>query len=77
MSSFTIFDLYDLNNILKEKKLPYKIHLRDTCGNQVMWIEYLQEEVIDDTLFTIIQSFFKERKLTVQFNSSKNQFWCI
>jgi len=77
MSSVTLFDLYDLNKILKEKKLPYKIHLRDTCGNQVMWIEYLQEEVIDDTLFTIIQSFFKERKLTVQFNSSKSQFWCI
>ena len=32
-------DVIELNGILKEKGLNFKIHLRDTCGRQSFWIE--------------------------------------
>ena len=32
-------DVIELNGILKEKGLNFKIHLRDTCGRQSFWME--------------------------------------
>ena len=39
MSYVSFNDVIELNGILKDKGLNFRIHLRDTCGRQSFWIE--------------------------------------
>ena len=41
MSYVSFNDVIELNGILKDKDLNFRIHLRDTCGRQSFWIEPL------------------------------------
>ena len=41
MSYVSFNDVIELNGILKDKGLNFRIHLRDTCGRQSFWIEPL------------------------------------
>ena len=37
MSYVSFNDVIELNGILKDKGLNFRIHLRDTCGRQSFW----------------------------------------
>ena len=38
MSYVSFNDVIELNGILKDKGLNFRIHLRDTCGRQSFWM---------------------------------------
>ena len=42
------FDLIHLNERLEQQGLLSKIHLRDTCGKQTLWIELPSSEKPDE-----------------------------
>ena len=42
------FDLIHLNERLEQQGLLSKIHLRDTCGKQTLWIELPSGEKTDE-----------------------------
>ncbi len=41
MIILTFDEVISLNKYIKEKTLPFKIHLRDACGGQYFRVEFL------------------------------------
>lgn len=78
MKIVSINMIIDLNNILKEKILNYKIHLRDCCGSSSMWIEPLEpklEPVLVNELFLEIDKYFQTQGIKLQYSDDKISFW--
>lgn len=72
--------IIDLNNILKEKSLDFKIHLRDRCGSQSMWIEALSSNVSinsRDELDILINDYFAKQHISLKFSDDCNSFWAV
>ena len=82
------FDLIHLNERLAQQGLLSKIHLRDTCGKQTLWIELPSGiEVLSDekndgqTLEKTreqIKTFFAIKGMTVEFDlTGGKNFWIV
>lgn len=75
------FDLIHLNERLEQQELLSKIHLRDTCGKQTLWIELLSDEKNDgQTLEKTqeqIKAFFAIKGMTVEFDLTGGKFFWI
>lgn len=76
------FDLIHLNERLEQQGLLSKIHLRDTCGKQTLWIEVLSDEKNDgQTLEKTqeqIKTFFAIKGMTVEFDlTGGKNFWIV
>ena len=75
------FDLIHLNERLEQQGLLSKIHLRDTCGKQTLWIEVLSDEKNDgQTLEKTqeqIKAFFAIKGMTVEFDLTGGKFFWI
>ena len=76
------FDLIHLNERLEQQGLLSKIHLRDTCGKQTLWIEVLSDEKNDgQTLEKTqkqIKAFFAIKGMTVEFDlTGGKNFWIV
>ena len=76
------FDLIHLNERLEQQGLLSKIHLRDTCGKQTLWIELLSDEKNDgQTLEKTreqIKAFFAIKGMAVEFDLTGGQnFWIV
>ena len=41
MAIITFNEIIEVNGILEQKHLNFKLHLRDACGAQALWIEPL------------------------------------
>ena len=41
MNYITFNEIIEVNGLLEEKGLNFKVHLRDACGKQSCWIEPL------------------------------------
>ena len=41
MNYITFNEMIEVNGLLEEKGLNFKVHLRDACGKQSCWIEPL------------------------------------
>ena len=39
MNYITFNEIIEVNGLLEEKGLNFKVHLRDACGKQSCWIE--------------------------------------
>ena len=82
------FDLIHLNERLEQQGLFSKIHLRDTCGKQTLWIELPSSEKPDERekidgqelekTKEQIEAFFAIKGMTVEFylTGGKN-FWIV
>ena len=82
------FDLIHLNERLAQQGLLSKIHLRDTCGKQTLWIELPSGEKTDERekidgqelekTKEQIEAFFAIKGMTVEFylTGGKN-FWIV
>ena len=82
------FDLIHLNERLAQQGLLSKIHLRDTCGKQTLWIELPSGEKTDErekidgqelekTKEQIV-AFFAIKGMTVEFDLTDGKnFWIV
>lgn len=73
MKIVSINMVIELNNLLKEENV--KIHLRDACGKQSLWIEKLNSDTITQKAYDIITEYFKKEKFNVFFSDDKIHFW--
>ena len=82
------FDLIHLNERLVQQGLLSKVHLRDTCGKQSLWIELPSGEKTDEhekidgqelekTKEQIV-AFFAIKGMTVEFDLTDGKnFWIV
>ena len=76
------FDLIHLNERLAQQGLLSKIHLRDTCGKQTLWIELPSGEKINgqelEKTKEQIVAFFAIKGMTVEFDlTGGTNFWIV
>lgn len=76
------FDLIHLNERLAQQGLLSKVHLRDACGKQTLWIELPSGEKINgqelEKTKEQIVAFFAIKGMTVEFDlTGGKNFWII
>jgi len=82
------FDLIHLNERLAQQGLLSKIHLRDTCGKQTLWIELPSGEKTDERekidgqelekTKEQIEAFFAIKGMTIEFDlTGGKKFWIV
>lgn len=70
-------DVIELNGILKEKGLNFKIHLRDTCGRQSFWIEPFGNCACEgkyDEMYEELEAYFGRKGFSVEYDDQKMNF---
>ena len=73
-------NIIEINDILKENNLDFKIHLRDTCGGSSMWIEVLGGEgspASNALLYTFIDDYFTKLRVKLEYSNDRISFWTI
>lgn len=73
MNYISINKIIDLNKLLAEENA--KVHLRDACGKQSLWIESLSGNEISEKAYEIINDFFENERLKLIFGNDKINFW--
>ena len=71
-------NIIEVNNILKDHNLDFKVHLKDTCGGSSMWIEALNSDVSPSSnslLYTLIEDYFKKLRVTLEYSDDRISFW--
>ena len=82
------FDLIHLNERLEQQGLLSKVHLRDTCGKQTLWIELSSSEKTDERekidgqelekTKEQIEAFFAIKGMNVEFDlTGGKNFWIV
>ena len=82
------FDLIHLNERLAQQGLRSKVHLRDACGKQSLWIELPSSEKPDERekidgqelekTKEQIEAFFAIKDMTVEFDlTGGKNFWIV
>lgn len=82
------FDLIHLNERLAQQGLLSKVHLRDACGKQSLWIELPSDEKTDEREKTNdqelektkeqVEAFFAIKGMTVEFDlTGGKNFWIV
>ena len=58
-------DIIELNGLLKDQGLHFRIHLRDACGKQFCWIEPLGNCACEghfDEMYQVLENFFAGKR---------------
>lgn len=66
----TFQNILEINHILEDKGLEYKLHLHDACGSQNVTVEPLGNSVSDDhyaDMKDVVMNYFKEKDVVIQF----------
>jgi len=82
------FDLIHLNERLAQQGLLSKVHLRDACGKQSLWIELPSDEKTDgrekidvqelEKTKDQVEAFFAIKGMTVEFDlTGGKNFWIV
>lgn len=76
-SIITFNDVIELNHILEDKALRFKVHLHDACGSQNFSVEVISncggEGHFEDMQKEIIQ-YFKTKGIQIKFLENKLDF---
>lgn len=77
MSYVSFNDVIELNGILKDKGLNFRIHFRDTCGRQSFWIEPLGNCACEgryDEMYQVVEEYLEGKGFSVQYDDQKMNF---
>ncbi|WMJ23091.1 hypothetical protein RBG61_00070 [Paludicola sp. MB14-C6] len=66
--------IVECNQYLKSNGLACKVHLKDGCNSQYMWIE-LFDEPISEQLTKAISDFFSSKGIQLTFSEDSKSFW--
>ncbi|MGN0055578.1 MAG: hypothetical protein ACI360_04010 [Atopobiaceae bacterium] len=79
MKVAAIGDIVEANKRLQQKGVSCKVHLRDACGRQTMWLELTGPEGDQPSLtdaHAAIEGIFQELGLPVEFDPVEGvNFW--
>lgn len=70
MAIITFNEIIEVNGILEQKHLNFKLHLRDACGAQALWIEPLGNCACEghyDEMHQMIEQYFLDKGLNVKY----------
>ena len=70
MAIITFNEIIEVNGILEQKHLNFKLHLRDACGAQALWIEPLGNCACEghyDEMHQVIEQYFLDKGLNVKY----------
>ena len=73
-------DIIELNGLLKDQGLHFRIHLRDACGKQSCWIEPLGNRACEghfDEMDQVLENFFAGKRASIEYDESKLNFWIL
>ena len=65
MKTISIFQVQDINNLLKERQFDYILKLRDPCASQSLYLECTGEETDINILCNVINELLKNDYLQV------------
>lgn len=65
MKTISIFQVQDINNLLKERQFDYILKLRDACGSQSLYLECTGEKTDINILCNVINELLKNDYLQV------------
>ena len=65
MKTISIFQVQDINNLLKERQFDYILKLRDACGSLSLYLECTGEETDINILCNVINELLKNDYLQV------------
>ncbi len=65
MKTISIFQVQDINNLLKKRQFDYILKLRDACGSQSLYLECTGEETDINILCNVINELLKNDYLQV------------
>lgn len=71
----TFNEVAELNQLVEGQKLPYRIHLRDTCNAQSLWIEDIAAGApvaADDDMHQLLENHFDKQGIKVHFGTGKD-----
>jgi len=77
MAIVTFDQMIELNEMIKNLDLKFKIHLRDACGGQSFWIEPLGSDISveeNEKLYMILDSYFMKNKMKIEYADDKINF---
>lgn len=66
--------IVECNQYLQQNGHKCKIHLKDGCNTQYMWLELLEDSLSNDLTKAIID-FFATKRVTLSFSEDKLSFW--
>lgn len=78
MPIVSITMIIEINTLLQEKGLPYKIHLSDACGRQSMWIETLSGGSSSEQsaeFYKTIEDYFSKHRMRMEYSPDRHAFW--
>lgn len=70
-------DIIELNGLLKDQGLHFRIHLRDACGKQSCWIEPLGNCACEghfDEMYGLVEAYFERKGFSVEYDEQKMNF---
>lgn len=73
MKIVSINMIIDLNKLLSNENV--KVHLRDACGKQSLWLEKLGTDEISQNVYNIIDDYFKKENFKLIFSDDRINFW--
>ena len=65
MKTISIFQVQDINNLLKQKNYDYILKLKDTFGSQSLFLQCIGNDAYINELCSIINEFLKNEYLEV------------
>lgn len=65
MKTLSLFDVQDINDILKSKPYDYILKLKDVCGSQALSLECTGNTVPADELCNFINTHLKQKFFTL------------
>ena len=71
MTILSFQEILELNHILEENEILYRLHLKDRCGGQLIQIEKLYDCNTNDSyskLQEVVKNYFIKMRLNVQFD---------
>lgn len=73
----SIQEIIQINNWLKERNYPVKLHLRDACGAQSMWLESLNsaEQDLIEKAAKALEEYFTAQGFSIFFSEDKKNLW--
>lgn len=65
MKNLSIFDVQDINTVLKDNHFDYILKLKDTCGSQAISLECIGNAADIENICQVINTFLKKKHLQV------------
>ena len=80
MNYITFNEIIEVNGLLEEKGLNFKVHLRDACGKQSCWIEPLGNCACEgryEEMYQVVEEYFRRKGQKITFDETKLNFFAV